>query len=256
MRRDYGDLNIATLKRKHVVRMLEAKTATPSMARAFLCCLRLLIRYAIDIGVREDDPTVGVRVDMPESEGFPHLDRGADCRVPRNAFAVGTKPRLALELLLGTALRCADVVKLGRGHVRSGGAAASDPTERPRHRSGENPDHYRTRRGHQLRSTERARHVPAQQAREQAFTAKQFGQWFTKQGKRANRPQGCLRRMACARRLVSELAEMGWMSEPRRSPPSAAIAVSRKCSVTSRRPIERNSRATPWPRSEWQHRSV
>src|SRR5262249_10139587 len=33
---------------------------------------------------------------------------------------IGSKPRLAIELLLGTALRCEDVVKVGRGHVRNG----------------------------------------------------------------------------------------------------------------------------------------
>jgi len=33
---------------------------------------------------------------------------------------IGTKPRLALALLLGTALRASDVVRVGRSHVRNG----------------------------------------------------------------------------------------------------------------------------------------
>src|SRR5215831_5611055 len=103
MRRDYGDMSIVTLARKHVVRMLDAKAATPSMARDFLRCLRLLTRYAIDICMREDDPIAGVRVKVPQSEGFRTWTEG-EIAAFRNAFAVGTKPRLAIELLLGTAL--------------------------------------------------------------------------------------------------------------------------------------------------------
>src|SRR4029077_18744459 len=36
------------------------------------------------------------------------------------AYPIGSKPRLALALLLNTALRCADVVRVGRGNVRNG----------------------------------------------------------------------------------------------------------------------------------------
>jgi hypothetical protein len=36
LRRDYGELSIATLARKHVVQMLDAKADTPSAARDFL----------------------------------------------------------------------------------------------------------------------------------------------------------------------------------------------------------------------------
>jgi hypothetical protein len=70
LRRDYGDLGSATLARKHVVRMLDAKAAHPAAARGFLRCLRLLIAYAISIGARQDDPTAGVRVKLPRSDGF------------------------------------------------------------------------------------------------------------------------------------------------------------------------------------------
>ena len=47
------------------------------------------------------------------------MERGGH-RAVRAAYPIGTKPRLALALLLGTAARIADVVRLGRGHVRDG----------------------------------------------------------------------------------------------------------------------------------------
>lgn len=119
MRQAYGDMPVATLQRKHVVKMLDAKADTPVAARDFLVCLRLIVQYALGIGVRQDDPTAGVRVKMPHSDGY-HSWTEEEITTFRDAYPVGSKPRLALELLLGTALRCVDVVKLGRGHVCNG----------------------------------------------------------------------------------------------------------------------------------------
>src|SRR5262249_37007391 len=114
LRRNCGDLGIATLARKHVVRMLDAKADTPAAARDFLRCLRLLTHYALGIGIRQDDPTVGVRVKMPKSDGFRTWTED-DIAAFEAAYPIGSKPRLALALLLGTAARCSDVIRLGRG---------------------------------------------------------------------------------------------------------------------------------------------
>jgi integrase len=88
-------------------------------ARDFLRCLRLLTQYAVSIGVREDDPTVGVRVKLPKSDGHPTWGEPDIVRF-RAYHPIGSKPRLALELLLNTATRRSDVVKLSRAHVRNG----------------------------------------------------------------------------------------------------------------------------------------
>jgi integrase len=119
LRAEHGERSIATLERKHVVLMLDAKAKTPVGARDFLRCLRLLTQYAVSIGMREDDPTMGVRVKVPKSDGHRTWSEEDIARFEA-AYPIGTKPRLALALLLGTAARRADVVKLGRGNVRSG----------------------------------------------------------------------------------------------------------------------------------------
>ena len=119
LRREHGNRSIATLERKHVVMMLDAKAKTPVAARDFLRCLRLLIAYAIQIGVRQDDPTAGVRVKLPKTDGFRTWTE-EDIAAFEAAYPVGSKPRLALALLLNTALRCADVVRVGRGNIRNG----------------------------------------------------------------------------------------------------------------------------------------
>jgi integrase len=116
---EHGDKRIAKLERRNVMAMLDAKARTPVAARDFLRCLRLLIRYAIDIGLRDSDPTLGIKIAKQKSDGFrtwSEEDIAAfDARHP-----IGSRPRLALELLLHTAQRRADVIRLGPQHVRGG----------------------------------------------------------------------------------------------------------------------------------------
>jgi len=202
LRRDYGDLGIVTLARKHVVRMLDVKADTPIGARDFLRCLRLLVRYAISIGVIESDPTAGVRVKLPKSDGYRTWTE-EDIAAFEGAYPVGSRPRLALALLLGIAGRCADVVRIGRGNIR----------DRTIHIT-------QQKTGSTLAIPVTSALAEAINAaapndaivfllneRGQPFTAKSFGTWFTKRCKRAGL-EGLsahgLRKAACRR-----LAEAG-----------------------------------------------
>jgi integrase len=117
--REHGEKRVVTLDRRGVVELLDAKADTPVAARDFLRCLRCVIAYAISIGIRQDDPTAGVRMKMPKSDGFRTWTED-DIAAFETAYPVGSKPRLALALLVGTAQRCADVVRMGRAHVRGG----------------------------------------------------------------------------------------------------------------------------------------
>jgi integrase len=202
LRRDYGDLSIAALARKHVVRMLDAKAETPIGARDFLRCLRVLVRYAISVGIIESDPTAGVRVKLPKSDGYRTWTE-EDIAVFEAAYPVGSKPRLALALLLGIAGRCADVVRVGRGNVRDRtiyitqqktGSALAIPV------TAALADAINAAAPNDAM-------VFLLNERGQPFTAKAFGTWFTKRCKRAGlkglSPHG-LRKAACRR-----LAEAG-----------------------------------------------
>lgn len=202
LRRDYGDLGIATLARKHVVRMLDAKADTPIGARDFLRCLRLLVRYAISIGVIENDPTAGVRVKLPKSDGFRTWTE-EDIAAFEAAYPVGSKPRLALALLLGIAGRCADVVRVGRGNVRNG---ALHLTQQKTRTALVIP--ITAALAGAINAAASSEHVVfLLNERGQPFTAKAFGTWFTKRCKRAGlkglSAHG-LRKAACRR-----LAEAG-----------------------------------------------
>jgi integrase len=67
----------------------------------------------------QDDPTLGVRVPLPRTEGFRTWTE-ADVTAFEAAYPVGSKPQLALTVLLETGLRAADAVRIGRGNVRDG----------------------------------------------------------------------------------------------------------------------------------------
>jgi integrase len=201
LRREHGDKRWSALERKHIVHMLDAKAATPTAARDFLRCLRLLVEYGMAIGIRQDDPTARVRVKVPKSDGYRTWSED-DIVAFETAYPVGSRPRLALALLLGTALRCADVVRVGRGNVRSGTLHVTQQ------KTG-------TKLAIPITAAlaEAINAVPSEAMvfllndRGGAFTAKGFGKWFTAQCQRVGlnglSPHG-LRKAACRR-----LAEAG-----------------------------------------------
>jgi integrase len=119
LRREHGDKRVAKLERKHVRAMVDAKASTPCAARDLLRCFRLLTQYAINIGVRADDPTAGVTVKVADTGGHKCWSE-AEIETFETKFPIGTKPRLAMAVLLYTAQRCCDAVRLGQPMVRAG----------------------------------------------------------------------------------------------------------------------------------------
>jgi len=99
--------------------MVAAKWTTPAAARNFLKTLHALMEYAIALKMRKDDPTVGVKRPKIKGEGFKTWDE-SHIAIYREHHAIGTRARLALELLLNVGSRRGDVVGLGRQHVRDG----------------------------------------------------------------------------------------------------------------------------------------
>jgi hypothetical protein len=58
-------------------------------------------------------------VKVPRRDGFRTWSED-DIAAFEAAYPLGSKPRLALARLVSTALRCADVVRVGRGNARNG----------------------------------------------------------------------------------------------------------------------------------------
>jgi integrase len=79
----------------------------------------VLIGYAIRVGERKDDPTLRMQVDIPDTGGHRCWSE-EEIATFRAHYPIGTKERLALELLLDTAVRCSDAVRLGPQHIHGG----------------------------------------------------------------------------------------------------------------------------------------
>jgi hypothetical protein len=76
-RAEHGEKGIATLGKIHVERMMSTKA--PGAAVNFLVALRALMRHAILVGLRADDPTATTTRSQVPLRGLLHLDRGGYC---------------------------------------------------------------------------------------------------------------------------------------------------------------------------------
>jgi integrase len=116
-RAEHGDKRVALLQRAHVEKMVLAKFATPSSERNFLNTIRAMLQFAADIGIRPDNPAIGVKRAKIKTEGYRTWTED-DLAAFEGRHPVGTRARLAFALLLYTGQRRSDVVQMGRQHVR------------------------------------------------------------------------------------------------------------------------------------------
>jgi integrase len=88
-------------------------------ARSWLATLRSLCQFAVKQKWLRADPTANIKLASVKSDGF-HCWTDDEIAQFEAHHPVGSKPRLALGLLLYTAQRRSDVVRMGRQHVRNG----------------------------------------------------------------------------------------------------------------------------------------
>jgi integrase len=120
LRDQYGDRRLNQLQRRHVIDWLNERT--PSAAEVLLKVVRRMMQYCVLIELIEIDPTVGVKAPKYQSTGY-HTWTDDELAQYRRRHPLGSNARTALELLIGTAQRRSDVVRMGRQHLRDGGAA-------------------------------------------------------------------------------------------------------------------------------------
>jgi len=116
-RASYGDRQIGGLQRVHIVNLLGSKK--PFAARNWLKALRGLMQFLVVTEQRLDDATAGIKLPKARA-GEIHSWTEAEIRQYEAHHPVGTRPRLALALLIFTAQRRSDVVVMGRQHVQDG----------------------------------------------------------------------------------------------------------------------------------------
>lgn len=112
-----GNLPVAKMEAKHVRAWLDNRADRPAAANTLLKVLRAVMRFALDRGMMKTDPTFGVRPVKNQTDGH-HTWTEAEIETYEAKWPLGTRERLAFDLLLYTAQRSGDVRVMGRQHVR------------------------------------------------------------------------------------------------------------------------------------------
>jgi integrase len=110
---------LAAFTRKAIVRSRDARASAPAMARHFVETMRGMFRWAVDAEHIKEDPTRDVRAPKPQTDGR-HTWTAGEIETFEAKWPLGTRERLAFDLLLYTGMRRGDVFRLGRQHVKSG----------------------------------------------------------------------------------------------------------------------------------------
>jgi integrase len=78
-----------------------------------------MMKHAIEIGLRQDDPTRDVRAIRVKSDSR-HSWTEDEIAQFEACYPIGSRTRLALALGLYTGQRLSDVIRMGRQHIRDG----------------------------------------------------------------------------------------------------------------------------------------
>lgn len=117
-----GSERLSDIDRASIIASREKRAATPHAANVYLKAMRSFYAWACGDGALvTDNPTTGVTLLKGENDdiGF-HTWTEAEVERFEQTWPVGTRERLAFDLLLYTGLRRGDAVRVGRQHVRDG----------------------------------------------------------------------------------------------------------------------------------------
>jgi integrase len=116
---EHGAKPLAGLTRKHIDAMLAKKATKPAAANNWLQQVKALTSYGVREGFLSQDPARDVPFLRRRSTGI-YTWSEDDILAFESRHPVGGKARLALALLLYTAQRRSDVLRMGRPQVRNG----------------------------------------------------------------------------------------------------------------------------------------
>jgi integrase len=116
-REEHGDKRIALLHKKALQAILNKKS--PAAASNWRKALRGLIDHAMSLDMLPVDPLAGIKLVAIKSDGH-HPWEADECAQFEAHHALGTRARLAYELLLQVGHSRCDIVRMGRQHVRNG----------------------------------------------------------------------------------------------------------------------------------------
>jgi len=116
-REEHGDKPIALMHKKALQTILNKKS--PAAASNWRKALRGFIDHAMSLDMLTADPLAGIKL-VPFSSDGHHPWEMEECAMFEAHHKIGTRARLAYELLLQLGQSRCDIVRMGRQHVRNG----------------------------------------------------------------------------------------------------------------------------------------
>lgn len=107
----------AGITRQTIEKSMDVRKGTPALANNWLKTMRGFFDWSVKNEHMDTDPTIGVDRFKYRTDGFRVWDE-SDVRAFCERWPIGTKPRLALVLILVSGLRRSDVHRVGPQHVR------------------------------------------------------------------------------------------------------------------------------------------
>jgi len=118
-KRANGDKSSKQITQHSLRDKLDGMAHQPATANIFLKVMKAMCRYGLERGLLKVNPAQGVKRLKDKTDG---IGTWSDVQIAQfeKRHPVGTKANLALRLLLYTAQRRSDVVRLGRQHEKAG----------------------------------------------------------------------------------------------------------------------------------------
>ncbi|NEX46963.1 tyrosine-type recombinase/integrase [Pseudotabrizicola algicola] len=115
----YGNLPMSQFSRKHASAILGKLSDTPEAANTLMKRLRLLLGFAVQIGMIAANPMTKMESYAANEDGY-HTWTEEEIAQFMARHPLGTKAHLALMLMLCTGQRKSDAVRMGWGDVANG----------------------------------------------------------------------------------------------------------------------------------------
>ena len=180
---EHGDRLVRDIQRKHLKAIIGGMSDRPQAANNLLARLAHLLEFAIDIGMAEANPARGMKGYPKKTPGH-HTWTEEEIAQYRRRHEIGTMARLALELLLHSAQRRGDVIRIGPQHIRGGWL---DITQRKTGARVEIPVHPTLNEAKEAMG-KTGQLVYLQTSHGNPFSDAGFGNWFRKRCNEAGLP--------------------------------------------------------------------
>jgi integrase len=115
-RAKHGHRHLKDLQVTHLKAILGPMADKPGAANNLLKVLRVVLNFAVGEELIPRNPALAVKRYKTRSEGF-HTWTETEVAQFEAYYPIGSRPRLALELLLSTGQRRGDMVKMGWQHI-------------------------------------------------------------------------------------------------------------------------------------------